>query len=178
MIREFHAPATSGRVIERQGRPRRGRWGWPWAGLVAATAAVTVLGVPTTASAANPPACDPAVYPRALLTHRSVYSQNTRWVQMRLRRNTAPEDQSSPEYPFPLRVDLSRSPSRTHMIRSYPRDRFPVTFKRGETAVVTSRYVEVHTEYDLLGPHNVRCTRVVDTNYKAPPLPGEPNYHR
>lgn len=165
MLRKLRAPRMSVRGV----------------GLVAAAAAVTALAVPAMASAANPPApaCDPAVYPRALLTHRSVYSQNVRFIQMRLRKNTDPRDQSSPEYPFRLRVDLSRSPSSTHIIRSYPRDRFPVRFKRGETAVVTSRYVEVHTDYDFAGnPHNVRCTRVVDTNYKAPPLPGEPNYHR
>jgi hypothetical protein len=98
---------------------------------------------------------------------------------MRLRRNTGPRGQASPEYPFPMRVDLSKSPSRTYTIRSYPNDRFPVRFKRGETAVVTSTYVEVHTEYDALGVQtNVRCTRVVDTPYKAPPLKGEPKYHR
>ena len=164
MFRESCARPTSVRVI----------------GLVAATAAaVAVLGVPAVASAANPPACDPAVYPRALLTHRSVYSQDTRWIQMRLRKNTAPEDQSSPEYPIRMRIDLSRSPSSTHMIRSYPKGQVPVRFKRGETAVVTSTYVEIHTDYDSTGTgHNVRCTRVVDTDYKAPPLPGEPNYHR
>jgi hypothetical protein len=160
MFRKLHAPQAS-------------------VALVAATAAVTALGVPAVASAANPPACDPAVYPRPLLSHRSVYSQDTRWIQMRLRKNnTAPGDQSDPEYPIRMRVDLSRSPTRTYTIRSYPRDRFPVRFKRRETAVVTSTYVEIHTEYGPLGPSNVRCTRVVDTNYKAPPLPGEPNYHR
>ena len=149
------------------------------AGLVAATAAITALGVPAIAPAANPPACDPAVYPRALLTHRSVYSKNVRFIQMRLRKNTELRDQSTPEYPFKMRVDLSRSPTRVYTIRHYPSDRFPVRFKRGETAVVTSTYVEVHTEYDALGAdYRVRCTRVVDTPYKAPPLEGEPNYHR
>jgi hypothetical protein len=168
MIRKFRAPLTSVRI---NGRPR--------AGLVAAAAAVTVLGVPTMASAANPPACDPAVYPRAYLTHRSVYSKNVRFIQMRLRKNTELRDQASVEYPFRMTVDLSRSPTRTYTIRRYPNDRFPVPFKRRETAVVTSTYVEVHTEYDALGVQtNVRCTRVVDTPYKAPPLKGEPKYHR
>jgi hypothetical protein len=131
------------------------------------------------ASAANPPACDPAVYPRPLLAFESVYSKNTRWIQMRLREHaTAPRDQSDPEYPFPLRVDPSKSPSFTRMIHSYPKDQVPVRFKRGETAKVTSTYVEIHTEYDIFGPHHVRCTRVVSTHYKAPPGPNSPNYHR
>jgi hypothetical protein len=98
---------------------------------------------------------------------------------MRLRKNTELRDQATVEYPFPMRVDRSKSPTRTYTIRSYPNDRFPVRFKRGEKAIVTSTYVEVHTEYNALGVQsNVRCTRVVDTPYKAPPLPGEPNYHR
>ena len=91
---------------------------------------------------------------------------------------TDPGDQGDPEYPFPLRVDLSKSPSYTHMIHSYPKDQVPVRFKRHEKAVVTSTYVEVHTEYDIFGGHNVRCTRVVRTHYKAPPGPNSPNYHR
>ena len=150
------------------------------AGLVAASAAATVLGAPTAASAANPPACDPAVYPRPLLAFESVYSKNTRWVQMRERENmTAPRDQSDPEYPFPLTVDLSKSPSRTLMVHSYPKDQLRVPFKRGETAIATATYVETHTEYDILGAgHQVRCTRVVRTHYKAPPGPNSPHYHR
>ncbi|MEA2367500.1 MAG: hypothetical protein QOH38_218 [Thermoleophilaceae bacterium] len=146
--------------------------------LVAATAAATVLGVPAIASAANPPACDPAVYPRSFLVFESVYSKNTRWVQMRERDNiTELSDQSDAEYPFPLRVDLSKSPSSTHMIHSYPKDQVPVRFKHGETATVTTTYVEVHTSYDILGVHNVRCTRVVRTHYKAPPGRKSPHYH-
>ena len=146
--------------------------------LFAGAAAVTVLGVPAVASAANPPACDPAVYPRALLAHDSVYSKSTRWLSMHLRpSNTDQRDQSDPEYPIRMRIDLSRSPSSTHLLRSYPRGQVPVRFKRRETATVTSTYVEIHTEDDPT-PHQVRCTRVVKTHYKAPPLPGEPNYHR
>jgi hypothetical protein len=147
--------------------------------LVAGTAAAIVLGVPTTALAANPPACDPAAFPRPLLAFESVYSKNTRWVQMRLREHaTRQRDQSDPEYPFPLRADLSKSPSRTLMVHSYPRDQLRVPFKHGETATATATYVEVHTEYDIFGPHHVRCTRVVRTHYKAPPGPNSPNYHR
>jgi hypothetical protein len=150
------------------------------AGLVAATAAAALVGIPTMASAANAPACDPAVYPRPFLAFESVYSKNTRWVQMRERENmTTPRDQADAEYPFPLRVDLSRSPSSTHMIHSFPRDKVPVRFKRRETATVTATYVEVHTEYDMFdNGHNVRCTRVVRTHYKAPPGPNSPHYHR
>jgi hypothetical protein len=149
------------------------------AGFVAAAVALTALGVPTMASAANPPACDPAVYPRPFLAFESVYKRNTRWVQMRERENmTEPSEQGDPEYPFPLRVDLSKSPSYTHMIHSYPKDQVPVRFKRHETAIVTATYVEVHTVYDIFGGHNVRCTRVVRTHYKAPPGPNSPNYHR
>jgi hypothetical protein len=150
----------------------------PGAGLIAAITAATVLGIPTMASAANPPACDPAVYPRPFLAFESVYSKNTRWIQMRERENmTEPSDQGDPEEPFPLRVDLSKSPSSTHMIHSYPRDQVAVRFKRGEKAIVTATYVEVHTEYDIFGGHNVRCTRVVRTHYKAPPGPKSPHYH-
>ena len=177
MVRQFRAPPTSVGVTGRQYHPRRGR-GWSRAGLVAMAATFTVLVAPSTAPAAAPPACDRAVYPRALLAHHSVYSRNTRWLQMRLRSsNTQERDQSSPEYPIRMRIDLSRSPSSTHMIRSYPKGQVPVSFKHRETATVTSTYVEIHTEYEPTA-HQVRCTRVVATHYKAPPGPGEPNYHR
>jgi hypothetical protein len=149
-------------------------------GPAAAIAAAAALGIPTTALAANPPACDPAVFPRPFLAFESVYARNTRWVQMRERENlTAPSDQGDPEYPFPLRVDLSKSPSYTRTIHSYPKDQVAVKFKRHETAAVTATYVEVHTVYDALGNgSNVRCTRVLRTHYKAPPGPNSRHYHR
>ena len=147
--------------------------------LPVAIAAATALGVPAMASAANPPACDPAVYPRPFLAFESVYKKNTRWVQLQEREDmTRPRDQSDPEYPFPFRVDLTKSPSYTRMIHSYPRDQVAIRFKRKERATVTATYVEVHTEYGILGPHHVRCTRVIRTHYKAPPRKGSPNYHQ
>jgi hypothetical protein len=160
----------SGRETHR--RSRRGGFG-------SAAVAAAALVLPTMASAAaNPPTCDPAVYPRAFLAFESVYSKNTRWVQMEERENTGElREQADAEYPFPLTVDPSKSPSSTHMIHSYPRDQVAIRFKRGETAIVTATYVEVHTEYDLIGAHNVRCTRVVRTHYKAPPGRHSRHYH-
>ena len=132
------------------------------------------------ASAANPPACDPGVYPRPYLAFESVYKRNTRWVETNEREHmTKPRDQADVEYPFPFRVDLTKSPSYTRMIHSYPKDQVPIHFKRRERATVTATYVEVHTEYDMFGNgSNVRCTRVIRTHYKAPPGPNSPNYHR
>ena len=180
MIGKRLARPASTRMAGARGRPRR-RWR-ATLGVVplVAIAAAAGLGAPTAALAASPPACDPAVYPRPFLAFESVYSRNTRWIQMRERENmTAPSDQGDPEYPFPLTVDLSRHPATTHMIHSYPRDQVAVRFKRGETAAVTATYVEVHTEYDALGNGgNVRCTRVVRTHYKAPPGRNSPHYHR
>jgi hypothetical protein len=167
-----HARVGSGGLMIRV----RGRGA---AGLMAASAAAAVLGLPTVASAASAPACDPAVYPRPFLTFESVYKRSTRFVQLRERENmTKPREQGDVEYPFPVTVDLTKSPSFTRMIHSYPKGQVPVRFKRGEKATVTATYVEVHTEYDILGPHHVRCTQVVRTHYKAPPGPNSPNYHR
>ena len=149
------------------------------AGPVAAIALASMLGVPAVASAPNPPACDPAVYPRPFLAFESVYRRNTRWVQMREREDMdAPRDQGDPESPFPLRVDLSNGRSKTYTIHDYPRDQVAIRFKRREKATVTATYVEVHTEYSPLdNGHNVRCTRVVRTHYKAPPGPHSRHYH-
>lgn len=119
MIRKLRVRPARLAVAGRQRRPRRWRRGLPATGGVAATAAAMALGVPAIASAASPPTCDRAVYPRAFLTFESVYSKNTRWIQLREREDmTDPSDQGDPEYPFPVRVDRSKSPSFTRMIHS------------------------------------------------------------
>ena len=131
------------------------------------------------ASAANPPSCDPAVYPRPFLAFESVYKRSTRWVETNEREHMVkPRDQADVEYPFPVRVDRTKGPSSTHMIHSYPRDEVGIRFRRREKATVTATYVEIHTEYDMFGNgFNVRCTRMIRTHYKAPPRRGKPGYH-
>jgi hypothetical protein len=139
-----------------------------------------LLAAPTGASAANPPACDPSVYPTPfLLIDGSIFARNTRYLKLRQNpRSTVNQNgngDSDPEYPFPVRVDRTRHAPRTFTVHDYAKDQFPVSFLRPETAVVKATYVEVHTEYvGLIVTVLVRCTRTVTKTFHAPPRQRRP----
>jgi hypothetical protein len=137
-------------------------------------AALALLTVPAVGSAADPPTCDSLGYAVAYLRiDGSIYAGSTRYIKLRLTRKnpTDGKAQSDPEYPFPLTVAPSNGASRTFTVRSFPKDEFPVTFSKGETDVVTAKYVEVHTSYGLLGVMSTRCTRELSATFRKPPRP-------
>jgi hypothetical protein len=144
------------------------------AGLAGAAVALVLLALPAGAAAANPPACDPSVYPRPwLLFDGTTVAGFTRYLELRQNPHSTDNPNGSGdadvEYPFHVRVDKSNGTSRTFTVHDYARDQFPVTFARGQTAVARATYVENHTEYTTLGMRfNVRCTRTVTASFKRP----------
>ena len=136
--------------------------------------ALVLLSLPAVGSAADPPTCDSLGYTVAYLRiDGSEYAGSTRYIKMRLatKDQTDEKAQSDPEYPFPLTVAPSNGASRTFTVRGFPNDEFPVTFSKGETDVVTAKYVEVHTSFGLLGVTNTRCTRELSATFRKPPRP-------
>ncbi|TMK64884.1 MAG: hypothetical protein E6G53_07205 [Actinobacteria bacterium] len=151
----------------RQGRPFR-------AAVAAAGAAGALLALPAAAPAPliNPPPCG-STYPTPfLIIDGSTVTKNTRWIEMRINPKTAYKvnAQADPNYPFPLTISLSQTGSHTYQVHNYAKDQFPATFHKGETAHVTAKYVEDHTEYSqIIGTYHVQCTRTVTHDFKAPP---------
>lgn len=141
--------------------------------LVAAVATVGALAAPGAASAVDPPTCSSLGYstPFLIIDGKSVVVGTTRWIEMREnpRSTNNLNAQSTPEQPFPLTIDMSYSAPRTYTVRNYARNQFPARFHRGETALVTAKYVEQHTEQSrLLGTVRVRCTRTVTAHFNRP----------
>jgi hypothetical protein len=143
--------------------------------------ACALLAMPGGAGAANPPACDPSVYPIPFLViDGSNFVRNTRFLELRQNPSStrSTKGDADPEYPFPLRVDRTRHPTRTFTVHDYAREQFPVVFFRPETAVARATYVEDHTEYPVTGfsaiTVHVRCTRTLTKTFKAPPKQRRP----
>jgi hypothetical protein len=149
--------------------------------LVAPAVTLVLLSLPGVASAANPPACDPSIYPVPFLViDGTTVVRNTRYMEMRQSPHATDSGsaQSDPEGSFPLTVAPSNGGSTTYTVRDWAQDQFPVTFASGETDVVTATYVEVHTSYSFGSSVSTRCTRTVSANFSAPPVTHRRRRHR
>ena len=157
----------------RQGerRTRRARFALPALGAVAAA----MLGLPSSAAAVDPPACDPSVYPTPfLIIDGSRFIGATRYFKMRQNPHSTDDPNgrgdSDPEHPFNVNLTTNQGRHRTYTVNDYGSAQMPFTFHTGEIAHVVAKYVEVHQEYQAIGPALfVRCTRTVSKDFKKPP---------
>ena len=158
---------------QRQGQ-RRGRYGRAALVALGATAAA-MLGLPSGASAADPPPCDPSVYPTPfLIIDGSRFINSTRYLKMRQNPHSGDNKDgngdSVPEQPFHVNLDTNQGRHHTYTVNDYGKAQMPFTFHTGEIAHVVAKYVEVHTEYQAVGPALlIRCTRTVSKNFDKPP---------
>jgi len=151
------------------------------AALAAAGAAVALLCVPSTAGAVNPPPCDTSVYPVPFLViDGTTVTKSTRWIELVINPKTAYKERRQADvlYPFPLTINRSLHGSHTYQVHDYARDQFGATFAKGETAHVTTTYVEDHTEYSIiLGTYHVQCSRTVSADFKRPKQKKKKKHH-
>lgn len=141
--------------------------------LALAAAAAAMLGLPSGAAAVDPPACDTSVYPYPfLIIDGSRFVGSTRYFMMRQNPDSTKSENgdSDPEHPFNVKLTTNQGRHRTYTVTDYGKNQMPFTFHTGEIAHVTAKYVEVHTEYMVIGPAVfVRCTRTVSKNFDKPP---------
>jgi hypothetical protein len=150
--------------------------------LLAASAGMVVLAMlPAVASAANPPPCDPSVYPVPFLIidGKSVVIKNTRYLKMRQNGHSSEglRHEATPEQPFPLKVVKSGGGGTFNFtVHDYARNEFPIKFAKGQTADATATYVEQHIEYTVVSglviTTKVRCTRTVTAHFNRPKVKG------